>query len=71
MIKQNVPIVQVLNILLNMEQAHKEALLAANQPSKLKGYFKWQREKLGERLSGQAVFKGLKGRRLLAGQYII
>ena len=62
------PIVQVLNILLNMEQAHREAFLAAKQPSKLKGYFKWQHEKLGERFSGQAFFKGFKGRRLLAAQ---
>lgn len=54
--------------MLNMEQAHRDALLAARQPPKLKGYFKWQREKLGERFSGQAFFKGLKGRRLLAGQ---
>lgn len=68
MIKQNGPVLQVLNILLNMEQAHRDALLAARQPPKLKGYFKWQREKLGERFSGQAFFKGLKGRRLLAGQ---
>lgn len=52
---------QVLNIMLNMEQAHREALRAAKEPSKLKGYFKWQRE----RFSGQAFFDG---RRLLAGR---
>ena len=47
---------QVLNMILNVEQAHREALKAAREPSKLKGYFKWQREKF----SGQAFFNGRK-----------
>ena len=47
---------QVLNIMLNVEQGHREALNIAREPSKLKGYFKWQREKF----SGQAFFNGRK-----------
>ena len=46
---------QVLNVLLNMEQGHREALQAARKPaSKLAGYLRWQQEKL----SGHAIFKG-------------
>ena len=54
-------LVQVLNMMLNVEQAHREALKAAREPSKLKGYFKWQREKF----SGQAFFNGRKLREQL------
>ena len=43
-------------MVLNVEQAHREALKAAKEPSKLKAYFKWQREKF----SAQAFFKGRK-----------
>ncbi len=48
-------------MMLNVEQAHREALKAAREPSKLKGYFKWQREKF----SGQAFFNGRKLREQL------
>ena len=49
-------------MILNVEQAHREALRVTKQPSKLKGYFKWQREKF----SGQAFFNGRKLREQLS-----
>ena len=43
-------------MMLNVEEAHREARSTAKAPSKLRGYFRWQREKL----SGQAFFNGRK-----------